>query len=405
MANAKKISKKRTKNKDKRKQVLVLFIIVVSFIFIVGFLFNELLNLKDNERVTKDTKEPTQINQLERKNQELLTRLQDTLKQNESIEKELKRLANNESNNTLTKELQKLPEPPKDQNRIEAKLEVLDTKKEEIKIAQKPSEKETNIIQKQFDYDELSEAKDFEKTKKLSKIVTQVKEKKEKLLLKENEKSKLVIIIDDVSTKAQLDSIKSLGLKVTPSIFPPFYYAPNSEKLAMEISNYMIHLPLEAYGIKDKYMLKTTNTLLEIESKIKAIRALFPDAKFINNHTGSKFTENEHSMEMLFEVLNKYGFIFVDSKTTPNSKTAEIAQKHGIKYFHRDVFLDNEPNVEYIKSQLKEAIKKAKEYGYAIAIGHPHSATFRALKESKEILEGVDVVYINELENYFLASR
>jgi len=63
----------------------------------------------------------------------------------------------------------------------------------------------------------------------------------------------------------------------------------------------------------------------------------------------------------------------------------------------RDIFLDNIADIGYIKNQLKKAVKLAKKHGYAIAIGHPHSTTFKALATSGTILKDVDIVYIDEL--------
>ena len=49
-----------------------------------------------------------------------------------------------------------------------------------------------------------------------------------------NTKPKLVIIIDDVHTKAQINAIKALPLKVTPSVFPPYKISPDSHLLVRE---------------------------------------------------------------------------------------------------------------------------------------------------------------------------
>lgn len=63
----------------------------------------------------------------------------------------------------------------------------------------------------------------------------------------------------------------------------------------------------------------------------------------------------------------------------------------------RDVFLDNSLDKNLIRTQLKEAVMKAKKHGYAIAIGHPHKNTLEVLRDSKELLEGVDLVYLKDL--------
>ncbi len=210
---------------------------------------------------------------------------------------------------------------------------------------------------------------------------------------------KLVIILDDIAFKREVDKIKSLPIKVTPSFFPPSKRHPKTPLYAGEFKTYMVHLPLEAYKFArvEKNTLDVNDSLEKIEKRIKNIRAKFPNAKFINNHTGSKFTSDKKAMERLLKVLKKYGFSFIDSKTSPHSQAEAAAYELNMSILSRDVFLDNVGDANYIKNQLREAVKIAKRRGYAVAIGHPRKATFKALKECKGILKGVEVVYIDEL--------
>ena len=65
--------------------------------------------------------------------------------------------------------------------------------------------------------------------------------------------------------------------------------------------------------------------------------------------------------------------------------------------YSRDVFLDNSLNKSEIRTQLQLAVSKAKKNGYAIAIGHPHKNTLEVLRDSKELVRDVEMVYLNEL--------
>jgi polysaccharide deacetylase 2 family uncharacterized protein YibQ len=162
----------------------------------------------------------------------------------------------------------------------------------------------------------------------------------------------------------------------------------------------MIHLPLEAINFhkEEKDTLHVDDNFSKIDKRIKIIKELFPKAKFINNHTGSKFTSNYNSMIKLFKALKENNLGFVDSKTTPISKSYKVNKKINIPLFSRDIFLDNIENSKYIRNQLKKAVKIAKIRGYAIAIGHPHRVTLLTLKNAKDILKDVDVIYIDELK-------
>jgi len=211
---------------------------------------------------------------------------------------------------------------------------------------------------------------------------------------------KLAIIIDDVHTRAQLDAIMALGMPVTPSIFPPYTLSPHTNKLATFAPHYMIHLPMESGNAKfnrQSKTLMTTASSAQMTARIHELRRLFPRARFINNHTGSVFTENYRSMDRLYRAMRKEGFIFIDSKTTGKSKVRQIAHHYGDAYVARDVFIDNIQDVGYIHTQLAKAAVLAKKHGYAIAIGHPHGATLKALRSAKGVLKEVEVVYIDSL--------
>ena len=213
-------------------------------------------------------------------------------------------------------------------------------------------------------------------------------------------KPKLAIIIDDVHSQKQIEAIKSLGMKLTPSIFPPYTLAKKSHHLAKMVKHYMIHLPMES---KSKQLNKQTKTLLtsfsdeDIVDRVMEIRKLFPDGKYINNHTGSVFTSNYKAMKKLYIALRIEGFIFVDSFTIASSKVKKIAGEFAHTYLKRDIFIDNEHEVSYIHKQLREAVKVAKKKGYAIAIGHPHKVTMEALKSASNILKDVELVYIDAI--------
>jgi len=212
-------------------------------------------------------------------------------------------------------------------------------------------------------------------------------------------KPKLAIIIDDVSSAKQLEHIMSLSIKITPSIFPPYELSKSNHKLAQGLKHYMIHLPMQSGKVYDKQYgtLKITDSKEKMEARVKEIRKLFPTARYVNNHTGSAFTDDYKAMEILYSILRKEGFIFVDSRTTASTKVRKIAHAFGDAYVARDIFIDNTHNIPSIHKQLRQAVKTAKRKGYAIAIGHPHSVTMKALVSAKDIFRDVELVYIDEI--------
>lgn len=219
-------------------------------------------------------------------------------------------------------------------------------------------------------------------------------------MLPRSTKAKLAIIIDDVSNSQQLNKIRSLPLKLTPSIFPPSEFSPASHRLAVGLKHYMVHLPMESASVQMNAMsktLKVNDTPQKVRKRVEEIRKIFPTAKYLNNHTGSVYTSNEKAMAMLYPILRDNGFIFVDSRTSPNTKVRKIVHAYKDLYIYRDTFLDNVQNVNAIRKQLREAVKTAKKNGHAIAIAHPHVLTFQALASAEDILKEVEVVYLDEL--------
>jgi polysaccharide deacetylase 2 family uncharacterized protein YibQ len=89
--------------------------------------------------------------------------------------------------------------------------------------------------------------------------------------------------------------------------------------------------------------------------------------------------------------------MFIDSRTTAQTKVPQVMKNYGAPYVARDVFLDHESDLSYIKKQIEVAVNKAKKHGSAIAIGHPRPETLQALAESKALFKDVELVRIDGL--------
>ncbi len=244
----------------------------------------------------------------------------------------------------------------------------------------------------------LKHEKNVTKPKPKPPIAKQHNKRPQKVVLT-GKKPKLAIIIDDVAFGYQVRAIQNLHMPINISFFPANKRHPNTPRYAKRLRHYMIHLPMEAvhYPRPEPNTLLTTSSDAFLERIIAKIRRDFPRAHFINNHTGSKFTADYDAMLRLVPILQKYRFHFVDSRTTADSKVKEALALYGEPYIHRDIFLDNKQDVEYIKKQLAKAIRIAKRKGFAIAIGHPHPITLKALAESKGVLKQVHLIYLDEL--------
>jgi len=274
-----------------------------------------------------------------------------------------------------------------------AKVDIL--KKELTKAKKIPKKSQKNRIKSKSILS--SEAVDYKKS--LEKYENIKPNKKETTFLIHSKKPLLAIIIDDVSFSSEVKKIKALPFKVTPSFFPPTKRHPHTPQLAEEFDFYMVHLPLEAvrYPHPEPKTLTINDTQNVINERIKNIKKWFPRDKFLNNHTGSTFTSDYNSMIKLYKALDRYNLIFVDSRTSAATVAPKVALKLHKKLLSRDIFIDNIADISYIQNQLKKAVAKAKQKGFAIAIGHPHSKTLQALSMSVSLFKDVKLVYLSTI--------
>lgn len=213
-------------------------------------------------------------------------------------------------------------------------------------------------------------------------------------------KPKLAIILDDVSFAHEVKAVKALGLRINMSFFPVASAHPNTAKLASREPFYLVHLPMEAQNFtrEEPHTLRVTNSVDTISDILKAIKQDFPNVKYLNNHTGSKFTSDYDAVHRLYQAATQLGLVIVDSRTTAQTKLPQVYAHYGKTVLERSVFLDHEPEVDYICNQMKLAVKAAHEKGKAIAIGHPRPTTLKALKRCRNVFDSVQLVYLNEYE-------
>lgn len=159
----------------------------------------------------------------------------------------------------------------------------------------------------------------------------------------------------------------------------------------------IIHVPMEPKaGNIDPgpNVLKTSMGREEIDAALEKAFGSFEGYVGINNHMGSKMTEDITRMGWVMEALKKRGLFFVDSMTIPDSVGADMAREEGLAYARRDVFLDHETDLESVRASLRYLESVAYKNGIAIAIGHPKDNTIAALKEWLPTLKDKGLVLV-----------
>lgn len=196
--------------------------------------------------------------------------------------------------------------------------------------------------------------------------------------------ARLAIILDDVGgDSASIDSIFALRYPLTLSILPNH---PRSALIAKEAHSrgyqVMLHLPMESVANEtaESHELRPGMSSTEVSTELASMLRSVPYAAGANNHQGSLATSDPRLMSALMPALRSHHLFFIDSRTTAATVAYSAAQTAGVPCAYRNVpFLDDVPETRAILHQLELAARDALEKGQAIAIGHPHAATLRAL--------------------------
>ncbi len=215
-------------------------------------------------------------------------------------------------------------------------------------------------------------------------------------------RGKVSIIIDDLGYKLSPGKhLATLPYPLTLAIIPFTPYGSDIAQLAAEQNKeVMLHAPMEPLNAgRWEAGLTARMDAIEILATVEGMLNDIPHVKGVNNHGGSRFTQDRERMSAVMAVLASRHLYFIDSRTIASSLAAEAADGANIPYSERDVFLDNEKSAASIRQQLVKLRDIALSDGQAIGIGHPYPETFRALLEELPYFtqQGIAVVSASEL--------
>ncbi len=215
---------------------------------------------------------------------------------------------------------------------------------------------------------------------------------------------RLAIVIDDLGNDlAAGDSVISLPFPLTVSVLPHLpFSAQLSENAYRRGDQVLLHLPMQAEspGVQpERDELRVGMSAQQVRSALSGMLETVPHVVGVNNHEGSRATSDAALMAALMPALRERGLFFVDSRTTAATVAYDAAERAGLAAASRKVFLDDTPERDAIRAQLKAAAIAAVRDGSAIAIGHPHPATIAALAEDIPSLEsrGIRMVFASGL--------
>lgn len=209
----------------------------------------------------------------------------------------------------------------------------------------------------------------------------------------------LVIVIDDMGQK--LEAAEQLAALPYPVTFAVWPHAPQKKatvRLAGEMGlDVLAHIPMEALPDGKKTpdpgprALRIRMNEQQLRRNLEQSLSLLPTAIGFNNHMGSALTSHDDACRVIARSMSGRGYFILDSMTHPQSRLFARCRQMGITSAARAVFLDNTRRIPTILANLALAASKARQYGAAIAIGHPYPETIAALQRW-ENLEGVAVI-------------
>lgn len=196
---------------------------------------------------------------------------------------------------------------------------------------------------------------------------------------------RLAIIIDDMGLSRER-SLKVIDLQgpLTLSFLP---YAPRlpeiTKKAADKGHDLMLHMPMQPLraSIESGPMTVRTDMSEEaIELTMRQALQSFGGFVGVNNHMGSRATQDRQTMQSVMRIIGQHNLFFVDSRTVEESIAGDVARSMNIPTIRRDIFLDHFEDRASIDNALLHMEAIARRKGYAVAIGHPRDETIAALQ-------------------------
>jgi polysaccharide deacetylase 2 family uncharacterized protein YibQ len=197
-----------------------------------------------------------------------------------------------------------------------------------------------------------------------------------------------------------------------PIAFAVLPYEPYSREVAQLILRHghvvLLHMPMEPHGYPQKNPGKGA---LVLDQDKETQRRLFlkaleqvPGALGVNNHMGSRFTEDREAMRFFLQMVKEKNLFFVDSATSDKTVACDVAREIGVICLRRNVFLDHEPSVSFINAQFVRLSDMALSRDMTIVIGHPHRVTLELLKKKLGEIQSKNVELVS-IDKFTASAR
>ena len=215
---------------------------------------------------------------------------------------------------------------------------------------------------------------------------------------------RIAIVLDDWGfNRSHCKYLSGFDAPVALAVLPNLQYSKDVIACARSSGQEaMLHLPLEPHVNRDVYprgyILTTWMSQKEVSKLLKRILDEYPGIVGVNNHMGSKATEDKELMTTVLKELKSRGLFFVDSMTSGQTVGPRVAREVGIPFAKRSVFLDNRNDRASIERSFAEGAKVAHDRGFALIIGHDRELTLKIVTEQIHKLkqEGYQFLSVRE---------
>lgn len=221
------------------------------------------------------------------------------------------------------------------------------------------------------------------------------------------EKPQIALIFDDLGQSLRdIKNIYALKIPLSVAVIPELKFSKNISYIADKCGySVLIHLPMEPKSNVQSFVkikrnfIRSDLTEREIYLLLKRYLNSLKVAVGVNNHMGSKATEDRELMRVVLSAVRRKNLIFIDSYTAEKSCVAEVAKTLGVPCGVNSTFLDSVDEPEYIRKKIHECLERAFQQGKIIVIAHPKKNTLNILREELPILRK-KVEFIT-IEKYF----
>jgi len=217
--------------------------------------------------------------------------------------------------------------------------------------------------------------------------------------------ARVAIVIDDMGWDLPMtQALLALDAPLSFAIMPQSpYRSATAAAVQRHGRDILLHLPMEPHGYPKvnpgRHALLSAMSPPQLTAQLQVALKTLPMAVGVNNHMGSRLTENSQAMRVVMRELQQRDLFFLDSRTSSHSQAYQVAREMGVRAGQRQVFLDHDVQPEQISHRLHQLVNLARKHGHAIGIGHPYTETLHALQQLIPELHaaGIEIVPVSHL--------